>query len=31
MTIRTISGQSTGGATLKKDQPELPTDGPSVG
>ncbi len=25
MTIQTISGQSTGGATRKKDQPELPT------
>jgi len=27
-TIRTISGQFTGGATLKKDQREFPADNP---
>ena len=31
MTIRTTSGQFTGGAILKKDQRELPNDGRSVG
>jgi hypothetical protein len=31
MTIRTISGQFIGGATLKKDQPESPNDGRLVG
>jgi hypothetical protein len=30
MITRTISGQSTGGATLKKDQPETATDGASA-
>jgi len=30
MTIRTTSGRFTGGATLKKDQPESPTDGRSA-
>jgi len=31
MTIRTTSKQRIGGATQKKGQPELPTDGRSVG
>jgi hypothetical protein len=30
MTIQITSGRSTGGATLKKDQPESPTDGRSA-